>query len=75
MNITATCVAALVLSLGSNGNPSKEPLAARVMVEGEELVYEVSWYFVKLGTIRTRTLKSNSDSNMMIRYSAMAYVD
>ena len=75
MNITATCVAALVLSLGSNGNPSKEHLAAGVMVEGEELVYEVSWYFVKLGTIRTKILKANSDSNMMIRYSAMAYVD
>ena len=75
MNKTATYVAALILSVGSNGNPSKEPLAASVMVEGEELVYEVSWYFVKLGTIRTKILKANSDSNMMIRYSAMAYVD
>jgi len=79
------CAAAIVLiafsitrvglSFGWNGSSVTAPAAARVMMEGEELVYEVSWYFVKLGTIRTKILKANSNSNTMIRYSAMAYVD
>jgi hypothetical protein len=41
---------------------------------GEELTYEVSWAFIKLGTIRTKVLQSDSKGDR-IRYSAACYID
>lgn len=47
---------------------------AGVMMPGEELLYEVSWTFFKLGKIRVITLPSpNPDSGVV--YSAVAYSD
>jgi hypothetical protein len=45
-----------------------------VMVEGEDLLYEVSWLMFKLGTIRLKILKVNH-GNDTIRYTAGAYID
>jgi hypothetical protein len=41
---------------------------------GEELTYEVSWWFIKIGTIRTKMLSSESIKNST-RYTAIAYID
>jgi len=43
-----------------------------VMVTGEELVYEVSWTFFKLGRIRVMTLPANSPE---VAYRSVAYSD
>ncbi len=41
---------------------------------GEELTYEVSWSIFKIGTIRTKVIKSESSENNL-RYTAVAYID
>jgi hypothetical protein len=45
-----------------------------VMLPGEELVYEVSWMFFKLGKIRIKTLPPSS-ANSVIAFSSVAYSD
>jgi hypothetical protein len=45
-----------------------------VIQEGEDLLYEVSWAFFKLGTIRLKTLQTIEHHNA-IRYSATASID
>ena len=41
---------------------------------GEELTYEVSWWWVKLGTIRTKVLSQQGNGEDK-RYSPVAYID
>jgi len=41
---------------------------------GEQLTYEVSWWFVKLGTIRTKVLSQQGGGGDR-HYSAIAYID
>ena len=41
---------------------------------GEDLTYEVSWWFIKLGTIQTKVLRSENVENST-RYTAIAYID
>lgn len=60
------------LPLSPNSSPL--PKIAGVMVQGEELVYEVSWSFFKLGKIRVLILPPSSP-NMGIAYSSVAYSD
>jgi hypothetical protein len=56
--------------------PASAPTTAGspVIVEGEDLLYEVSWLMFKLGTIRLKVLKMNP-GNDTIRYTAGAYID
>ncbi len=42
--------------------------------QGEDLLYEVSWWFIKLGTIRTKVLSSENLDNST-RYTVIAYID
>lgn len=41
---------------------------------GEDLTYEVSWWFVKIGTIRAKVLNSEILNNNT-KYNAIAYID
>jgi hypothetical protein len=41
---------------------------------GEELTYEARWWFIKLGTIRTRVVSEYSENNSR-RYNCTAYID
>ena len=41
---------------------------------GEDLTYEVSWWFVKLGTIRTKVLSQQGDGGDK-HYSAVVFID
>ena len=61
---------------GATSSPdlSTSTNVASVMLPGEELVYEVSWTFFKLGKIRVKTLPPSS-ANSGIAYSAVAYSD
>lgn len=56
--------------------PDADSLArvATVMMPGEELVYEVSWAFIKLGRIRVLTLVTPNDHDGPA-YRAVAYSD
>ena len=62
----ATLAVALVLRAVPLGDTTSEPSAGSVFVDGEDLVYQVSWTFLKLGTIHIKT----SDT-----FKAIAYID
>ncbi|MEK7250260.1 MAG: hypothetical protein AAB209_07550, partial [Bacteroidota bacterium] len=61
---------------GATSSPdlSTSTNVASVMLPGEELVYEVSWMFFKLGKIRIKTLPPSS-ANSVIAFSSVAYSD
>jgi len=51
------------ISPGHGGmSPGPSPATAYSVAAGEELVYEVSWWIVKLGTIRMRVTDAGRDS-------------
>lgn len=57
--------------------------ATQFLTEGEELTYEVSWWFIKIGTIRTKVIeikKHNDDYSIKAAvyidsYSGLPFVD
>jgi hypothetical protein len=84
MNISITPVAALAaLTLGlrlilpedgSSGMVTRSAQNA-VVDGGEELVYEVSWTFIKLGTIRLRTFPNYTAKAYIDSYEGLPFVD
>lgn len=48
--------------------------ADSLLQAGEDLLYEVSWSFFKLGTVRLKTLQMN-ERHGSPRYSAVAFID
>ena len=61
-----------------SSSPAQQSVRAEpdsgVVVGDEELLYEVSWTFVKLGTVRMKTLHIVRQDSI-VRYSAAAYID
>ncbi len=62
----------LALAFPARTNTTFPVPVSPVMVIGEELVYEVSWSFLKLGTIRIKTLPPQTPGSV---FSAVAYSD
>jgi hypothetical protein len=62
--IVSICLPAALLPghTGASGLPTASPQAVYSAPAGEELLYEVSWWIVKLGTIRMRVVNAVRDS-------------
>ena len=56
-------------------DPSPSPGAAVLAEKGEELLYEVSWTFIKLGTIRIRSFPNYTAQAHIDSYDGLPFVD
>jgi hypothetical protein len=71
--IIALPIAILVTSLTLSDDHPQE-VNTSFCVEGEELLYEVSWYGIKIGTIQLKTLSVPEFSEAR-KHKAVAYID
>ena len=84
MSCTASCallIASLAAETAVGGShphdaptPSRTDTAGGVVMEGEDLLYEVRWSVFKLGTIHFKTLKTVREDSTVL-YSAVAFMD
>lgn len=58
-----------------NGDEYSGTTSPSVYVDGEDLVYEVSWTFVKLGTVHIKTLGSLKAVAYIDSYEGLPFVD
>ena len=58
-----------------NGDTAPTPTSSSVYIDGEDLVYEVSWTFVKLGTVHIKTLGNLKAAAYIDSYDGLPFVD
>jgi len=74
LGILLTCAGLLRGTLSPGPLPVSPP-ENNVIADGEDLVYEVSWAFVKLGTIRLKTHRDRTSEAYIHSYDGLPFVD